>query len=102
VVILIAGDKRAIGGPQINIGICGENMNLVALSLGLGACWIGFSQLINMMPQWRERFALGPNWDICTAMVLGYPRFKQQGIVPREFRPVAWFREGSETAVMQE
>jgi hypothetical protein len=28
VVILICGDKRAITGPRLNIGICGQNMNL--------------------------------------------------------------------------
>jgi len=100
-VILIAGDKRAIGGPQINIGIAGENMNLVAKSLGLGACWIGFSQFINMIPPLKEKLGLKEPWDVFTAMVLGYPRFKQEGIVPREFRPVTWFKEGSEIAETQ-
>ncbi len=30
-----------------------------------------------------------------TAMVLGYPNFRQDGMVPREYRPVTWFREGA-------
>ena len=42
VVILMACDERAIGGPQIAAGIAGQNMNLAAMSLGLGFCWIGF------------------------------------------------------------
>jgi nitroreductase len=41
-VILLAADSRAISGPQLNIGICGQNMNLVANSLGIKACWNGF------------------------------------------------------------
>jgi hypothetical protein len=49
VVILVACDDRAIGGPQIQAGICGQNMNLAAKSLGLGCCWIGFSQVIEII-----------------------------------------------------
>ena len=95
-VILLAGDERSISGPEINIGICGTNMNLVANSLGIRACWVGFSQLINMMPPLKEKLGLEEPWKICSAMVLGYPKFKQDGVVPREYRPVAWFREGAE------
>jgi nitroreductase len=95
VVILIAGDARAIGGAQINVGICGENMNLAALALGLGACWVGFSQVLNMAPQIMEKLGLQPPWSIISSIVLGHPRFRQQGMVPREFRPITWFREGS-------
>jgi len=95
-VILIAGDERAISGPEINVGICGQNMNLVANSLGIKACWIGFSQVVNMVPPLKEKLGIDAPWRICTAMVLGYPRFRQEGIVPREFRPVTWFREGSD------
>ncbi|MBW2091505.1 MAG: nitroreductase family protein [Deltaproteobacteria bacterium] len=95
VVILVACDDRSIGGPQIQAGICGQNMNLAALSLGLGFCWIGFSQVIEMIPPLKEKLGLKEPWRINTAMVLGYPKFKQQGIVPREFRPITWFREGA-------
>jgi hypothetical protein len=28
--------------------------------------------------------------------VLGWPAFKQEGMVAREFRPVTWVRDGSE------
>ncbi len=95
VVILVAGDERAIGGREIAAGIAGENMNLAALSLGLGFCWVGFSQVIEMVPDVKEKLGLKDPWKITTAMVLGYPKFKQQGIVPREFRPITWFREGA-------
>jgi nitroreductase/NAD-dependent dihydropyrimidine dehydrogenase PreA subunit len=95
VAILMACDDRAIGGPQIAAGICGQNMNLAAMSLGLGFCWIGFSQVIEMIPPLKEKLGLRDPWKINTAMVLGYPKFKQEGIVPREFRPTTWFREGA-------
>jgi nitroreductase len=95
-VILIAGDERAIGGVDINIGICGQNMNLVANSLGIKACWVGFSQVVNMVPPLAQKLGVNPPYRICSSVVLGYPRFKQEGIVPREYRPVTWFREGSD------
>jgi nitroreductase/Fe-S-cluster-containing hydrogenase component 2 len=101
-VILIAGDERAISGPEINIGICGQNMNLVANSLGIKACWVGFSQVINMVPPLAQKLGVNPPWRICSGMVLGYPRFKQEGIVPREYRPVTWFREGSDQPEMDD
>lgn len=94
--ILIAGDARAISGPEINIGICGQNMNLVANSLGIRSCWVGFSQVLNMVPPMREKLGIEEPWRICSALALGYPRFKQDGVVPREYRPVTWFREGAE------
>jgi nitroreductase/ferredoxin len=96
VVILMACDDRAIGGREQAIGICGQNMTLVASSLGIKACWIGFSALIEMIPPLKERLGIKPPFTITSALVLGYPSFKQEGIVPREFRPVTWFRSGSD------
>jgi nitroreductase/NAD-dependent dihydropyrimidine dehydrogenase PreA subunit len=102
VVILIAGDTRAISGPEINIGICGQNMNLVANSLGIRACWVGFVQVLNLVPPMLDKLGVHDPWKICTSMVLGYPKFKQDGVVPREFRPITWFREGAEGPEIEE
>jgi nitroreductase len=102
VVILIACDERCIGGPEINAGICGQNMNLVANSLGIKSCWVGFSQVINNLPALKERLGIDYPWKVMTALVLGYPRFKQEGVVPREFRPVTWFREGASGPEVEE
>jgi nitroreductase/Fe-S-cluster-containing hydrogenase component 2 len=101
-VILIAGDGRAISGPEINVGICGQNMNLVANSLGIRACWMGFCQVINMVPPLKEKLGVRDPWRIGSALVLGYPKFKQDGVVARESRPVTWFREGSDGPEMEE
>jgi len=42
VLILLLVDERSIPTGEMNMGICGQNMNLVANSLGLGVCWTGF------------------------------------------------------------
>jgi nitroreductase/NAD-dependent dihydropyrimidine dehydrogenase PreA subunit len=93
-IIIMAGDTRAITGPQLNIGICGQNMNLVANSLGIKSCWVGFYAVLNMVPPLMEKLGLKPPWQVISSLVLGWPKFKQEGIVPREYRPVTWFREG--------
>jgi hypothetical protein len=99
VVIIIAIDERSIGGEQINAGICGQNMNMAAMSLGLGCTWVGFVQFIEYTPELKEKLGLKPPWKIATSLVLGYPKFKQEGMVPREFRPVTWFRPGGDGPV---
>jgi nitroreductase/ferredoxin len=95
-VILLAADNRSIGSPQLNIGICGQNMNLVANSLGIKACWVGF--LAAGVHAIADSINLGKNWQVITTLVMGYPAFKQEGMVPREYRPVIWLREGQDRA----
>jgi len=102
VVILIAADERSIGGPQMQVGICGQNMILVANSLGIKATWVGFVAVCNVVPSIMEKLGLEEPFRIISSVVLGYPRFKQEGLVPREFRPITWIREGHETPETEE
>lgn len=101
-VVLIACDDRAIGGPDKAAGICGQNMNLVANSLGIKSCWVGFSRVIEMVPPLKEKLGLQDPWRINDSLVLGYPKFKQEGTVPREFRPITWFKEGGDGPEIEE
>ena len=99
VVILILEDERGISAGGINIGICGQNMNLVANSLGLGACWIGFVTVAGQIPPLAEKLGIAPPWKLMSSLALGYPKFKQEGMVAREYRPVTWFRDGAPAPV---
>ncbi|MHA1729168.1 MAG: nitroreductase family protein [Promethearchaeota archaeon] len=101
VVILLLADTRAISGPELNIGICGQNMNLVANSLGIKALWNGFVGSGANVPQMREKLGIKQPWTVITSLCLGYPKFKQEGVVPREYRPVTWFKEGSNEPEIQ-
>ena len=94
--IVILGDKRAIGNPEINVGICGQNMTLVANSLGLAACWCGFINLVDMMEDMRGRLGIEEPYKIVSSVAIGYPAFKQHGMVAREAKPVTWFRPGAD------
>jgi hypothetical protein len=44
----------------------------------------------------------GVEMQCASAMVLGYPKFKQDGVVPREYRPLTWFREGAKGPEIEE
>jgi hypothetical protein len=49
-----------------------------------------------MEPRLKEKLGIREPWRVCSSMLLGYPKFKQGGVVARELRPVTWFREGAE------
>ncbi|MCK4823820.1 nitroreductase family protein, partial [bacterium] len=103
VVILLLADDRAIGSADLNLGICGQNMNLVANSLEIKACWVGFiAGGVNFSPPIKKKLGIEIPWYVASSLVVGYPEFKQEGIVPRERRPVAWFREGKEGPEIEE
>jgi nitroreductase/ferredoxin len=95
VIILILEDERAVSGGGLHTGICGQNMTLVANSLGLGACWLGFSLLALTIPGMKDRLGIEPPWKLVSSLAIGYPKFKQEGMVPREYRPVSWIRDGA-------
>ena len=97
--IILCTDTRSIGGPEINIGICGQNMNLVANSLGIKSCWVSFLSILNMVPGFPEKLGIEHPFQIVSSLVMGWPAFKQEGMVPREFRPVTWFRPNTEGGV---
>jgi len=93
-VIFLAGNDK-LTFPDLNVGICGQNMNLAAVSLGLGFCWSNFGAVVTHVPEIKGKLGFGEDWRVITTAVLGYPKFKQKGMVPRMYRPVTWFREGS-------
>jgi len=95
-VILLLADERSISNPELHIGICGQNMNLVANSLGIKACWNGFLAAgVNFFQPIKTKLGIKKPWTAVSSLCLGYPRFKQEGVVPREDRPVTWFREST-------
>jgi nitroreductase/NAD-dependent dihydropyrimidine dehydrogenase PreA subunit len=94
--VIFLGGHPKLNNPALSIGICGQNMNIVANSLGLGACWSNFAGVAaNAIPEVKSRLGFDDPWVIHTALVLGYPEFKQSGMVARHSRPVYWFRPGS-------
>jgi nitroreductase/NAD-dependent dihydropyrimidine dehydrogenase PreA subunit len=93
--LIFMGGHVKLNDAPTAIGICGENMNLAACALGLGACWTNFGKAVNFIPEIKAKLGFDENWQVESVLALGYPKFKQAGLVARQYRPVAWFRPGS-------
>jgi len=94
-VILLLKDRRGVGKPDVDIGICGQNMVLAAHSLGLGTCWVGFVELIKHSPKWKRRLGIGYPYELSEGIALGYPVGRPDGMVPRELHRIGWIEGGT-------
>jgi len=99
-VIFLAGSDRMVD-PELHAGIAGQNMNLVAQSLGIGLCWSGFGAMVAKIDKLKEKLGIREPWRIVTSMVLGYPKFEQKGMVPRQSRPITWLKPGMAGPVVE-
>ena len=101
--VIFLGVHPYLNNPAVTIGICGENMNIVASSLGLGVCWTNFGGVaVNAIPELKASLEFEDPWVVHTALALGYPKFKQSGMVARHYRPITWFRPGSKNPEIME
>jgi nitroreductase/ferredoxin len=93
--VIFIGASDNLYGPEMQVGIAGQNMNVVAHSLGLGVCWSGFgSGGTQFNPELKAKLGFDEGWRIATSLCIGHPEFKQKGLVKRQYRPVTWFRPG--------
>ena len=93
-VVLLLMDKRGIGAPEVDIGICGTNLVIAAQSLGIGTCWVGFSKLLGNDPAWRERLGVEDPYEFSEAICMGYPIGNPTHLIERETHEIAWFENG--------
>ncbi|MFO8056234.1 MAG: nitroreductase family protein [bacterium] len=91
-VIVVLSDKRGIGQPALDAGICAQNMVLAAHSLGLGTCYVGFITALNTMPDKELVKELGVEWPlrIATSIAVGWPKGRIDKAVPRQRPRITW------------
>ncbi len=92
-VILLCKNTRGIANPDLDIGICAQNMVLAAHSLGLGTCIIGLAiEPLNYphLGELRKRLGITAPWQAVTSIAVGWPKGKIDGIVSRDNVPVEW------------
>ncbi len=94
VMILLLIDRRGIGNPALDAGICGQNIVLAAHSLGLGTCWIGMITVLMMNPLWRKKLGVTSPYELSDCLVLGWPKGDYDGEVTREVQLVEWMEAG--------
>lgn len=93
-IIFLLMDTRGVGHPEIDIGICGTHISVTAHSLGLGACWVGFSSMLDTA-KWRKRLGVAHPYKMIEAIVVGYPLGNPtRNFVSRETHEISWFENG--------
>lgn len=93
VVILILKDKRGVSNPDLDAGICGQNIVLAAHSLGLGTCYVSLPMdplSRPLMAGFRKRLGIRPPYEAVTSLAIGYPRGKIDGPAVRDTPKVEW------------
>ncbi|MDR1731973.1 MAG: nitroreductase family protein [Synergistaceae bacterium] len=96
VVILICGEKipRKPGRHLTSLADCSaaiENMHLAAVSLGLGACWIG---LVRYLFEREPAFMAPEGYEPLFALTLGHPDETPASRAPRREGTVRWLDAG--------
>jgi nitroreductase/NAD-dependent dihydropyrimidine dehydrogenase PreA subunit len=91
VVIIIHG-LRTNFMARANCSIAARNMEIMAKTLGLGTCWVGFlSSAANLAEKKIERYLDIPDdRSIYGAIMVGYPKFEYRKTIPRKPREVRW------------
>ncbi len=98
-VILILMDKRGAAKPEVDVGICGQNMVLAAHSLGLGTCWVGFVEVFKFGTKWKKKLGIEWPYRLVEGIALGYPVGKPDGMIERELQEIDWWEDGRKRVV---
>ncbi len=82
---------RANRSVHENCAIAVRNMEMLAMSLGLGTCWAGFLLVAaGMSGRLARRLGVTDDRNIYSAIMLGYPSHVYRKTVPRREREVRW------------
>jgi nitroreductase len=86
--IVISGNAP---GPWIveDCALAAENLMLMAHSMGLGSCWIGFAQSYLCTPEGRKLLGLPDLWVPVAPIIVGYPS-TPPAAVQRNVPEVRW------------
>ncbi len=93
VVILILKDRRGVSNPDLDAGICGQNIVLAAHSLGLGTCYVSLPMdplSRFLMAGFRKRLGIRPPYEAVTSLAVGYAKGKIDGPAVRDTPKVDW------------
>lgn len=91
VVLALVGNKSD-GFARVNGSLASARMELLAYSLGLGACYIGFFQIaMAYNPELKKLLDLKEEEDFILCYALGYPDVSYKRTVPRKPAKVRFY-----------
>jgi nitroreductase len=89
-VIVVHGEKTNILG-MANSALAIRNIELLALTLGLGTCWVGFLMVAAQKSRKiNELLGLPKNRIVTGALMIGYPKHRYSHKIPRQDRDIRW------------
>jgi nitroreductase len=91
VVVVLANTKYNKLTPPIDGAIACANMEMLARSMGMGTCYIGFLlRAVLKDPTLKEYLGVKEHEEMITAFSIGYPGVKYYRTVPRKKDKVEW------------
>jgi nitroreductase/NAD-dependent dihydropyrimidine dehydrogenase PreA subunit len=92
-VILVLKDKRGVSNPDLDAGICSQNMVLAAHSLGLGTCYISLPMTplaSPLMAGFRKKIGITAPFEAVTSLAVGYAKGRIDAPVLRDTPGTHW------------
>ena len=92
VIVIHSLKKNAMGG--LNAGLAARNMELAALSMGLGTCHTGFlvAAASHRADAIHDLLGLDRSRQIQAGLMVGYPKYRYRIIPARKERSVSWLQ----------
>ncbi|MBN2466615.1 MAG: nitroreductase family protein [Deltaproteobacteria bacterium] len=89
--LLVMHGEKNNSLTQTNSSLAIRTMELLALTMGLGTCWVGFLMAAAQKSKTIKRFLeLPKNRSVSGALLIGHPRYTYHHKIPRRDRPVRW------------
>jgi len=79
ILILTGADPGESTTYRADCTLAAQNIQLAALELGLGSCYIGWVSLINKMSAVKAKLKIPGNIEIIDGIVVGYTDFEAKG-----------------------
>ncbi len=88
--VIVLGDTRMSVNPVVDGALAASNMEMMANTLNLGACYNGFFALAAQSDVIRDFLYIPKNKKVITSLLIGYTDNKYLRTVPRKKAEIQW------------
>lgn len=89
--VVVCHGIRTNVDAYVNCALAARNMELMAMTMGLGTCWVGFLAAAAKHSRQVARYLEIPEErNVYAAIMVGYPKHQYRKAIPRRPREVRW------------